>query len=88
MEVDLNEQKHFCIMPFEGSKETQWVELNDYQMWMMELVIKGNTMTPKGKKVLWKYSVVFCEPVENNLWSTNWNMGGESLQYRKNTANN
>ena len=58
MEVDFNEQKQFCIMPSEGSKETQWVELNDYQMWMMKLVIKGNTMTPKGEKVLWKYSVV------------------------------
>ena len=66
MEVELNEQKHFCIMPFEGSKETQSVELNEYQMWMMKLVITGKTMTPNGKKVLWKYSVVLCESVENN----------------------
>ena len=49
-EVELNEQKHFCIMPFEGSKETQSVGFNEHQMWMMKLAITGKTMSPKGKK--------------------------------------
>ena len=66
MEVLLNKQKHFCIMAFEGSKETQSVELNEYQMWMMKFVITGKTVTPKGKKVLRNFSVVLCESVENN----------------------
>ena len=53
-------------MAFEGSKETQSVELNEYQMWMMKFVITGKTVTPKGKKVLRNFSVVLCESVENN----------------------
>ena len=66
MEVEQNELKHFGKILFEGSKETQLVELNENQMCMMKLVITGKTMTPKGEKVLWKYSVVLCESVENN----------------------
>ena len=58
MEVEQIELKHFGKVLFEGSKELQSVELNEYQMWMMKLVITGKTMTPKGKKDLWKYSVV------------------------------
>ena len=65
MEVELIGQKHFvsCLL---GSKETQLVELNECQKWMMKLVITGKTMTPKGKKDLWKYFVVLCESAENN----------------------
>ena len=60
MEDELNEQKHFSIMPFEGAKTTQSFELNENQMWMMKLVIiYGNILLCYVN--LWK----------TTLWSTN-----------------
>ena len=49
MEVELNEQKHFCIIPFEGSKEKQSVELNECRTLMMKFVIIGKSMTSNEK---------------------------------------
>ena len=77
-ESRVKELKQFCIIPVEGSREKESVELNEYQMWMMKLVITGKTMTPKGKKVLWNYSVVLCESVENNPMVNELEYGLES----------
>ena len=65
MEVELNELKHFCIIPFEGSKEKQSIELNEFRTLMMKFVIFGNTMTSNGTTVF-EIFVVLCELVENN----------------------
>ena len=56
MEVELNELKHFCITPFEGSKEKQSIELNECRTLMMKFVIFGKTMTSNGTTVL----EIFC----------------------------
>ena len=52
MEVELNELKHFCITPFEGSKAKQSVELSwNHRTLMMEFVMIGKTMTWYEKTV-------------------------------------
>ena len=67
MEVELNEMKHSCTMPFKGSKERKLIEHNKCWTLMMKFLIIGETMTSNAKTVLWKYFVVLCEYVENNF---------------------
>ena len=67
MEVDLNEQKHSCTMPFKGSKEKQLIDLSECWTLMLEYLIIRKTMTSNVKTVLWKYFVALCEHVGNNF---------------------
>ena len=88
MEVDINEQKHSCIMPFEGSKEKQMIELNECWTLMMEFVIIWKTMTSDVKTVFGNI-LCYVSMWKTTLWSTNWIMGWKSIAAGKeNTANN
>ena len=80
MEVDLNEQKHSCIMPFEGSK----VELNKSWTLTIEFVIIGKTMTSNVKTVFGNF-VVLCESVENNHMVNELDYGLENHRNRERT---
>ena len=83
MEVELNEQKHFCIMPFEGSKETQSVELNECRT-LLKFVIIKETATSNEKRVLWKCSVVLCETVVENM---GWKIIAVEKEHNKQLTN-
>ena len=85
MEVDLNEQKHSCIMPFESSEKTHFIELKEGWTLMMEFVIIGKTMTSNVKTVFWKDFVVLCEHVENNFLVNELDYGQEKYCSRKRT---
>ena len=84
-EAVLNEQKHFCIIPFKGSKGRQLIELNECRILMMNLVIIGKTMTSNEDTVFWKYFVVLCESVENNHMGSELDYGLENYCSRERT---
>ena len=69
MEVELNELKQFCIIPFDGSKERQSIELNECRALMMKNGKIGKTITSNETTVFWKYFVL-CQLVENNCMAS------------------
>ena len=75
MEVELNELKQFCIIPFECSKEKQSIELNECRTLMIKFVIIGKTIT-SNKQFFWKYFVL-CQLVENNCMVSEMDYGLE-----------
>ena len=82
LEVELNDLKLFCIIPFDGSKERQSIELNECRTLMMKIGIIGKTITSNETTVFSKYFVL-CESMEKTLWSTNWNMGWKIIAVEK-----
>ena len=83
MEVGLNEQKHFCIMLFEGSNETQSVELNEYQMSTIKFGIIGKTITSNGRTVFGNTWLCYVIMWKTTFLSANWNMGWRSNAVEK-----
>ena len=50
-EVELNDLKHFCIIPFESSKEKQPIEFNVNWTLSTKFVIIGKTLTSNERTV-------------------------------------
>ena len=84
LEVELNELKQICIMPFEGSKEKQSIELNECRTLMMKIGIIGKTITSNETTVLWKYFVLW-HFVENNCMVSEMDYGLEKQCSRERT---
>ena len=51
MEVELNELKHFCIVPVKGSREKELVELNECWTLTIKFGIIGKTITSNERTV-------------------------------------
>ena len=49
MEVELNEMKQSCTMPFKGSKELKLIEPNECRTLKMKIVNIGKTTTSNEK---------------------------------------
>ena len=62
MEVELNDLKQICIIPFDGSKERQSIELHKCHTLMMKIGKIGKTITSNETTVFWKYFVL-CQLV-------------------------
>ena len=83
MEVELHELKHFCIIPFEGSKEKQSIELIECWTLMMNLVIFGKTMTSNGTTVFGNILLCYVNLSKTTVWSTDWNRGWHFIAVEK-----
>ena len=84
LEVELNDLKQFCIIPFDGSKERQSIELNECRTLMMKIRIIGKIITSNETTVFWKY-FVFCQLVENNCMVSEMDYGLEKHCSRERT---
>ena len=84
LEVELNDLKQFCIIPFDGSKERQSIEINEYRTLMMKMGIIGKTITSNETTVFWKYFVL-CQLVENTYMVSESDYGPEKHCSRERT---
>ena len=84
MEVELNEQKQFCIIPVKGSREKELIELNECRTLMTKIGMMGKTITSNETAVFWKYFVLF-QLVENNCMVSEMDYGLEKHCSRERT---
>ena len=67
MELELNELKNVCIIPFRGSREKQLNEINECRTLTIKFVIIRKANTSIEKTVYGINLNVLCEHMENNL---------------------
>ena len=84
LEVELIDLKQFCIIPFDGSKERQSIELNECRALMMKIGKIGKTITSNETTVFWKYFVL-CQLVKNNCRVSEMDYGLEKHCSRERT---
>ena len=77
MEVELNELKNVCIIPFKASREKHLVELNECRTLTIKFVVIGKTITSIEKTVHGNLNVL-CGHVKNNLMVNELDYGLEN----------
>ena len=83
MEVELNELKQFCIIPVEGSREKELVELNECRTLTIKFGIMGKTITPNETTVFFGNILCYVNLSKTTVWSVKWIMGWRSIAVEK-----
>ena len=91
MEVQVNELKQLCTIPFKSSNKKQSNELNEIWALMMKYLITGKLATSNEKTVFGNILLCYVNLWKTSLWSTNWIMGWDVIavekEYNKQLAN-